>query len=163
MIKASGISKDEVVENADTMLAVMNFTSTYQLKGALPAVSGSEGAKPVKLPESGSFVKPLNTSPRGTRLAGGVLHPQSYSPFASLMQCSSRLRLWRCRPRWWRTWNRLMTSRAAAVTPSLQLPPRLRRHWRPRPLRARPLPAPQSRRCRLGKAGHSRRPMGLNW
>ncbi len=39
IIRASGISKDDVVENPDAMLAVMNFTSSYQMGGALPEVS----------------------------------------------------------------------------------------------------------------------------
>jgi hypothetical protein len=63
MIKASGISKDDVVENADTMLAVMNFTSAYQMGGALPEV----GPKPVQLPAAGSRVVPLD----------GISPPQS--------------------------------------------------------------------------------------
>ncbi len=66
MIKASGISKDDVVENADTMLAVMNFTSAYQLGGALPEV----GPKPaIQLPAAGSRVLPLaNASPEPERI-----------------------------------------------------------------------------------------------
>lgn len=60
LIKASGISKDDVVENADTMVAVMNFTSQYQLNGQLPEVGTGGGHM---LPAAGSRVRIESPAP----------------------------------------------------------------------------------------------------
>lgn len=73
LIKGSGITKEDIVQNADTMLAVMNFTSQYQMKGALPEV-----APPVKLPTPGSIVPPVHSpSPSSGSSGAAVLPPPS--------------------------------------------------------------------------------------
>ena len=109
MIKASGITKDDVVENADTMLAVMNFTSR-QMGGALPEVGHTQ-----PLPLSGSRVEPISISPASPAPARAPPVPQGPVIESSSPSISSKVPV------------ELISNSAEPSTSSIVVPPRAQR------------------------------------